>query len=499
MSKYLMAFDQGTTSSRCILFTEKGETVSSASREFPSLYPREGWVEQDPMAIWSTQIAVASEALLRIGGVWSDVACIGITNQRETVIVWDRKSGLPVCPAIVWQCRRTADVCERMKHEGLLPMIREKTGLLLDPYFSATKLAWILDNAEGVRARAERGELCFGTVDSWLIWKLTGGRVHATDPSNASRTMLFNLHTCDWDDELLRLFNIPRAMMPEVRPSAGIFGYSDPAVLGAGIPIGGVAGDQQAALFGQCCHEAGSLKNTYGTGGFLLMNTGDTPYTAENGLLTTVAWGVDGKITYALEGSVFVSGAAVQWLRDGMRLIESAPDSEYMARKVPDSGGVFVVPAFTGLGAPYWDPDARGMIIGITRATNKYHIIRATLESMAYQTAEVIRLMEEATDMKISELRVDGGASQNGLLLSFQADILGVPILRPACVETTALGAAYLAGLGTGVYSSLEEIGKNRGATDMFSPERDAAWREKQLGKWKRAVACTLGFAAEEQ
>lgn len=498
MAKYMMALDQGTTSSRCILFERNGQIASSAAHEFPAAYPKDGWVEHDPMRIWSTQIAVASEALLRIGGTWSDVAGIGITNQRETVIVWEKESGLPIYPAIVWQCRRTADVCERMKAEGLSGMIREKTGLLLDPYFSATKLRWILDNVEGARARAERGELCFGTVDSWLIWKLTGGKVHATDYSNAARTMLFNLHTCDWDEDLLRLFDIPRCILPELRPSSCIFGYSDPNVLGARLPIGGVAGDQQAALFGQCCHEKGSLKNTYGTGGFLLMNTGDRPYMTENGLLTTVAWGLDGKVSYALEGSVFVSGAAVQWLRDGLRLIESAPDSEYMARKVPDSGGVFVVPAFTGLGAPYWDPDARGMIIGLTRATNKYHIIRATLESMAYQTADVISLMEEATDMKIADLRVDGGASQNGLLLSFQADLLGVPILRPSCIETTALGAAYLAGLAVGFYSSLEEIRRNRGEDERFLPERDETWRKGSLAKWKKAVSRTLAFVSAD-
>jgi glycerol kinase len=463
-------------------------------REFAQIFPVEGWVEHDPMTIWSTQISVATESLLKIGGSWDEIYGIGITNQRETAIVWDRSTGMPIYNAIVWQCRRTAEYCKSLADRGYGDMIKAKTGLLLDPYFSASKVAWILDNVEGARERAERGELCFGTVDSWLIWNLTGGKVHATDYSNASRTMLFNINTLEWDDELLSLFGIPRSMLPEVLPSSHMFGYTEPGILGASLPIGGVAGDQQAALFGQCCFGDGELKNTYGTGGFLLMNTGNEPYATDNGLITTVAWGLDGKVTYALEGSVFVCGAAIQWLRDGLRLIESAQDSEYYASKVPDSAGVMVVPAFQGLGAPWWDPYARGIIIGVTRATNKYHIIRATLESMAYQTADVIDLMERSTGMRVTELAVDGGASANDLLLGFQSDILGIPIVRPECVETTALGAAYLAGLAVGVYSSLDEIKANKRIARSFTPERDADWREERIGVWRRAVERCLGW-----
>ncbi len=492
MKKYIMALDQGTTSSRCILFTRDGKIASAVSREFPQIFPNDGWVEHDPLSIWSTQISVACEALLKIGGNWKEVSGIGITNQRETVIVWDRKTGDPVCNAIVWQCRRTAELCEQLRKDGLEDHIKEKTGLLLDPYFSASKVKWILDNVPGAREKAERGELCFGTVDSWLIWKLTGGKIHATDLSNASRTMLFNIKTLDWDDELLHLFGVPRSMLPQVLPSSSIFGYSDPEVLGASLPIGGVAGDQQAALFGQCCFGDGELKNTYGTGGFLLMNTGEKPYMTTNGLITTVAWGIKDKVTYALEGSVFVCGAAIQWLRDGLKIIESSADSEYYASKVGDSGGVYVVPAFQGLGAPWWDPYARGMIIGITRATTKNHIIRATLESMGYQTADVIDLMERSTDMKVKALRVDGGASANNLLLSFQSDILSIPIERPSCIETTALGAAYLCGLSVGTYSSLEEIRKNASQTDVFSPSKDEKWRKERIKEWRKAVSRSL-------
>lgn len=494
MKKYIMALDQGTTSSRCILFRPDGSIVSVVQREFPQIFPKEGWVEHDPMTIWSTQISVATEALLKIGGSWEEIYGIGITNQRETTVVWDRKTGTPVYNAIVWQCRRTADVCEELKTLGKDKMINEKTGLLPDPYFSATKISWILNNVEGARERAERGELCFGTIDSWLIWNLTGGRVHATDYSNASRTMLFNIKSLTWDDELLSLFNIPRSMLPEVLPSSHIYGYTDKRILGAELPIGGVAGDQQAALFGQCRFSPGELKNTYGTGAFMLMNTGSEPYMAGNGLITTIAWGIGDKVTYALEGSVFVCGAAIQWLRDGMKLIESASDSEYYASKVPDSGGVMVVPAFQGLGAPYWDPYARGIIVGITRATNKYHIIRATLESMAYQTADVIELMQKSTGIKVSELAVDGGASSNNLLLSFQSDILGFPVERPECIESTALGAAYLCGLSTGVYTSLDEIKTNRRTERIFSPTKDDAWREAHLSEWKKAVRRSLGW-----
>ncbi|MBQ8584435.1 MAG: glycerol kinase GlpK [Clostridia bacterium] len=495
MKKYIMALDQGTTSSRCILFRKDGSIASMVQREFPQIFPKEGWVEHDPMTIWSTEIAACTEALLKIGGSWDEIYCLGITNQRETTVVWDRKTGIPVYNAIVWQCRRTADYCKSLSEEGYADLIKNKTGLLIDPYFSATKIAWILDNVEGARERAERGELCFGTIDSWLIWNLTGGKVHATDYSNASRTMIFNIKTLEWDKELLDLFKIPESMLPEVKPSSHIFGYTAKSVFGAEIPIGGVAGDQQAALFGQCRFEVGELKNTYGTGAFMLMNTGEVPHITDGGLITTIAWGLDGKITYALEGSVFVCGAAIQWLRDGMKLIESAQDSEYYANKVPDSGGVLVVPAFSGLGAPWWDPYARGVIIGITRATTKYHIIRATLESMAYQTADVISLMEKVTGIKISELAVDGGAAQNNLLLSFQSDILGIPVERPECVETTALGAAYLAGLASGVYSSLEDIRRNRKTDRLFTPERDAAWREEKISKWKKAVARSLQWS----
>ena len=494
MKKYIMALDQGTTSSRCILFEKDGSIASMVQREFPQIFPREGWVEHDPMAIWSSQISVATEALLKIGGTWDEVHGIGITNQRETAVVWDRSTGAPVYNAVVWQCRRTAELCKRLADEGYGNMIKKKTGLLLDPYFSASKVAWILDNVEGVRERAERGELAFGTIDSWLIWNLTGGKVHATDYSNASRTMLFNINTLEWDDELLELFGIPRSMLPEVYPSSHIFGYTDPSILGAALPIGGVAGDQQAALFGQCRFEAGELKNTYGTGAFLLMNTGNEPVYTDDGLITTVAWGLDGKVTYALEGSVFVCGSAIQWLRDGLRILDSAADSEYYASKVEDSGGVLVVPAFTGLGAPWWDPYARGIIIGVTRATSKYHIIRATLESLAYQTADVTALMEKITGLKVSALAVDGGACANNLLMGFQADILGIPIERPECIETTALGAAYLCGLATGVYKTCDEVKANRNVGRVFEPGADEEWREKKLARWQKAVQRSLGW-----
>ena len=494
MKKYIMALDQGTTSSRCIIFEKDGGIVSVVQREFPQIFPKEGWVEHNPMAIWSTQIAACTEALLQIGGNWDEISGIGITNQRETVVVWDKNTGVPIYNAIVWQCRRTADYCENLKKQGISEIIRNKTGLLLDPYFSASKIAWILDNVDGARERAENGELCFGTIDSWLIWNLTGGRVHATDYSNASRTMLFNINTLRWDSELLEIFGIPSSMLPEVYPSSYIFGKTDKSILGAEIVIGGVAGDQQAALFGQCCFNPGELKNTYGTGAFLLMNIGDKPQITDSGLVTTIAWGLNGKVNYALEGSVFVCGAAIQWLRDGMRVIESATDSEYYAKKVPDSGGVLVVPAFQGLGAPYWDPYARGIIVGITRATNKYHIIRATVESMAYQTADVIELMENSTGIKVEGLSVDGGASANDLLLSFQSDILGITVNRPECIETTALGAAYLAGLATGMYKSTDEIKINRKIAKTFTPEKSEEWRNKKMTTWKKAVSRSLDW-----
>lgn len=461
-------------------------------REFPQIFPRDGWVEHDPMTIWSTQISVATEALLKIGAGWNEIYGIGITNQRETVVVWDRSTGTPIYNAIVWQCRRTAEYCEELIKAGKEDAIKQKTGLVLDPYFSASKVKWILDNVEGAREKAKCGELCLGTIDSWLIWNLTGGKVHATDYSNASRTMLFNINTLKWDGELCELFDIPMNMLPDVLPSSSLFGYTDKNLIGAEIAIGGVAGDQQAALFGQCCFDVGELKNTYGTGAFLLMNTGDKPHITTSGLLTTIAWGIGDKVTYASEGSVFTCGAAIQWLRDGLRLIESAQDSEYYASKVEDSGGIIVVPAFQGLGAPWWDAYARGMIIGITRGTTKYHIIRATLESMAYQTADVVDLMERATGVSLKSLKVDGGASANNLLMQFQSDILGIDIERPECVETTALGAAYLAGLSLGVYKSTDEIKKNRRLEKRFSPEKDGAWRTEKMRVWRRAVERSL-------
>lgn len=494
MKKYIMALDQGTTSSRCILFERDGRIASVAQKEFPQIFPKESWVEHDPLVIWSTQIAVATEALFKIGESWSSVYGIGITNQRETTVVWDKKTGVPIYNAIVWQCRRTAEKCDELRAAGYTEMIREKTGLLIDPYFSATKLAWILENIDGAREKAEAGELAFGTIDSWLIYKLTGGRVHATDPSNASRTMLFNIHEMTWDKELLDLFDIPCSMLPEVKDSSGIFGYTDPSILGAELPIAGVAGDQQAALFGQCCFNPGEVKCTYGTGAFMLMNTGDVPNIQNDGLVTTVAWSMGGKATYALEGSIFTCGAAVQWLRDGLKVIESSADSEYYARKVPDSGGVMVVPAFSGLGAPYWDAYARGMIIGITRGTTKNHIIRATLESMAYQVADVMHLMEGTSGLSVPALKVDGGASANNLLLSTQADVLGIPLDRPTCIETTALGAAYLAGLALGVYSSLDEIRENNGIERRFTPEQDDTWREERMARWHKAVQRSLAW-----
>jgi len=494
MKKYIMSFDQGTTSSRCILFDTDGTIKSMVQREFQQLFPKDGWVEHDPMTIWSTQISVATEALLKIGASWDEVYGIGITNQRETTVVWDRKTGAPVYNAIVWQCRRTADYCRELSKQGYEKIIKEKTGLVLDPYFSATKIKWILDNVDGAREKAERGELCFGTVDSWLIWNLTGGATHATDYTNAARTMIFNIKNLEWDNELLKLFDIPEAMLPEVKPSASLFGYTDSSILGARIAIGGVAGDQQAALFGQCCFEAGELKNTYGTGAFLLMNTGNTPCITNDGLLSTIAWGIGDEVTYALEGSVFTCGAAIQWLRDGLKIIESAQDSEYYASKVEDSGGVMVVPAFQGLGAPWWDAYARGIIIGISRGTTKNHILRATLESIAYQTLDVIELMERSTGIVVKKLKVDGGASANNLLLDFQADILDISIERPVCLETTALGAAYLCGLTLGVYKSIDEIRQKRKVEKTISPTKNESWRLEHIKGWKRAVERSLGW-----
>lgn len=492
MKKYIMALDQGTTSSRCILFNKEGDVVSSAQKEFAQIFPNDGWVEHDPLVIFSSQISVATEAILKIGATWDEIIGIGITNQRETVIVWDKETGLPVYNAIVWQCRRTAPYCEKLIDEGKNELIREKTGLILDPYFSATKIKWILDNVDGAKEKAKKGRLICGTVDTWLIWKLTGGAVHATDYSNASRTMLFNINTLDWDEELLSLFDIPRSMLPEVKPSSSLFGYTETGILGAQVAIGGVAGDQQAALFGQCCFSEGDIKNTYGTGAFLLMNTGNKPHINKNGLLTTIAWGLNDEITYAVEGSVFTCGAAVQWLRDGLKIISSSKESEAVANGVEDSGGIMVVPAFSGLGAPWWDAYARGIIIGITRATTEAHIVRATLESIAYQTNDVIELMQSTTGIRINQLKVDGGASANNLLMSMQADISGIKIARPKCVETTAHGAALLCGLTLGVYASLEEIKSSIKLDKIFTPIKDEEWRMENTNRWRRAVERSL-------
>ncbi len=498
MEKYVMALDAGTTSNRCILFNKKGEICSVAQREFPQYYPHPGWVEHDGNQIWATQISVAVEAMQKINADPSQIVSIGITNQRETTLVWDKETGEPVYHAIVWQCRRTAEYCDTLKDQGYSDMIREKTGLLIDPYFSGTKLKWILDNVPGARQKAEAGQLLFGTVETWLIWKLTKGRVHVTDYSNASRTMMFNIHTLQWDKDILELLNIPASMLPTPKPSSCVYGYTDASFLGAEIPIAGAAGDQQCALFGQTCFDVGDVKNTYGTGGFLLMNTGKEPVTSQNGLVTTIAWGLNNEITYALEGSIFVAGAAIQWLRDEMRLIESSVDSEYYAKKVHDTNGCYVVPAFTGLGAPYWDPYARGMIVGITRGVNKNHIIRATLESMAYQVNDVIRAMEADAHVPLGQLKVDGGACANNLLCQMQTDICRAPVLRPKCVETTAMGAAYLAGLATGYWQDLDEIRTNWQLDKLFTPVMTLAQSQKQIAGWKKAVARCRNWAKEE-
>lgn len=487
---YLLALDQGTTSSRAVIFDLQGHPVKMAQKEFRQYYPTPGWVEHDPMEIWGSQSGVAREVLETAGISPFEIAAIGITNQRETTIIWDRLTGRPIYPAIVWQCRRTAELCEKLKADGHESYIREATGLVVDAYFSATKIQWILDHVEGSRERARQGELCFGTVDTWLIYNLTRGRVHATDFSNASRTMLFNLQTLDWDEKLLSIFDIPRAMLPEVKSSAGIFGTTDLLTFGgASIPIAGVAGDQQAALFGQTCFTEGEAKNTYGTGCFILMNTGDTKVVSKNGLLTTIAWGLNHKITYALEGSIFIGGAAIQWLRDEMHMIATAEESEEVAQRVPDTNGVYVVPAFTGLGAPYWDMYARGAILGLTRGAGRDHIVRATLESIAYQSRDVMDAMSEDSGVRLTALRVDGGATANSFLMQFQADLLGVLIEQPLVAETTALGAAYLAGLGVGIYANLEEISNQRNLARQYepkmTPERSA---ELYIG-WKRAVA----------
>lgn len=498
MKQFVMALDAGTTSNRCILFDRQGNIRSVAQKEFTQYFPKPGWVEHDADEIWSTQLGVAVEAMSKIGAEAADIAAIGITNQRETAIVWDKKTGEPVCNAIVWQCRRTAGFCDKLIADGLEDMIRRKTGLKIDAYFSATKIKWILDRVEGARQRAERGELLFGTVETWLIWKLTKGKVHVTDYSNASRTMLFNINTLQWDEDILELLDIPVSMLPEVKPSSCIYGESDASYFGGSIPIGGAAGDQQSALFGQTCFRAGEAKNTYGTGCFLLMNTGEKPVFSDNGLLTTIAWGLDGKINYALEGSIFVAGAAIQWLRDEMRLIDSSEDSEYMANKVPDTNGCYVVPAFTGLGAPHWDPYARGTIVGITRGVSKYHIIRATLESLAYQVNDVLKAMEADSGITLSSLKVDGGASANDFLMQAQADISNAPVNRPKCVETTAMGAAYLAGLAVGYWKNKEEVLQNWSIDRIFMPGIPEEEREKKIRGWNRAVRYSYHWAKEE-
>lgn len=499
MAKYVMALDAGTTSNRCILFNEKGEICSMAQKEFTQYFPKPGWVEHDPGEIWSTQLAVARQAMNEIHASAADIAAIGITNQRETAIVWDKNTGKPVYNAIVWQCRRTSEYCDSLKEKGLTETFQKKTGLVIDAYFSGTKVKWILDHVEGARERAKRGDLLFGTVETWLIWKLTKGAVHVTDYSNASRTMLFNINTLKWDDEILKELDIPKCMLPQAKPSSEIYGETDPSFFGGRIPIAGAAGDQQAALFGQTCFEKGEAKNTYGTGCFLLMNTGETPVFSKNGLVTTIAWGIDGTVHYALEGSVFVAGAAIQWLRDELRLIDSASDTEYLAQKVEDSNGCYVVPAFTGLGAPYWDQYARGTIVGLTRGVNKDHIIRATLESLAYQVNDVLEAMEADSGILLSALKVDGGASANNFLMQTQADMSQAPVHRPNCVETTAMGAAYLAGLAVGYWKDKEDVKKNWSIDRIFQPQIEKETRQKMLSGWKKAVRYAHGWAKEEE
>ena len=488
MAKYIMALDQGTTSSRCILFNEKGLIVSVAQKEFTQIYPAAGWVEHDPMEIWSTQFGVAQEAMARINASAEDIAAIGITNQRETTVVWDKRTGKPVYNAIVWQCRRTAPTCDAIRAKGFDVAIKAKTGLVVDAYFSGTKVKWILDNVEGAREEAENGNLLFGTIDAWLIWNLTKGKNHVTDYSNASRTMLYNIHELKWDEEILAELNVPAAMLPEVKPSSYVYGYTDKSLFGAEIPIAGAAGDQQAALFGQTCFQSGNAKNTYGTGCFMLMNTGEKAFTSKNGLLTTIAWGLDGKVEYALEGSIFIAGAAIQWLRDELKMLDNAAYSEVYAASVKDTNGVYVVPAFVGLGAPYWDSYARGAIFGLTRGAKKEHLIRATLESLAYQTNDVLKAMQEDSGIELTALKVDGGACANNFLMQFQADVLNVQVDRPQVIETTALGAAYLAGLAVGYWSSKEEVEKNWAVSRTFLPDMEEAKREELLKGWHEAV-----------
>lgn len=493
MTKYIMALDAGTTSNRCILFDHSGKICSVAQKEFTQIFPKPGWVEHDANEIWSTMIGVVAEAMAKVNCAESDIAAMGITNQRETTIVWDKETGEPICNAIVWQCRRTSEYCDELKAKGLVEKIRSKTGLVIDAYFSATKLKWILDNVEGAREKAEQGKLLFGTVETWFIWKLTNGKVHVTDYSNASRTMMFNINTLQWDDEILSELNIPKSMLPEAKPSSCIYGYTS----SGNTPIAGAAGDQQSALFGQTCFNAGEAKNTYGTGAFLLMNTGDRPVFSKNGLVTTIAWGLDGKVNYALEGSVFVAGAAIQWLRDEMRLIDSAADSEYMAGKVEDTNGCYVVPAFTGLGAPHWDQYARGTIVGLTRGVNKCHIIRATLESLAYQVNDILQAMQADSGIKLAALKVDGGASSNNFLMQFQSDVCNSPVERPECVETTAIGAAYLAGLAVGFWKDKNDVMANSKIERTFVPAMDDEKRNALIKGWNKAVRCAFNWAKE--
>lgn len=494
MEKYILAIDQGTTSSRAILFNKRGEMVASAQKEFPQYFPKPGWVEQDANEIWLSVLNVYMEVLVRGKIKAQEIAAIGITNQRETAIVWDKNTGEPIYHAIVWQSRQTSEICKQLAEDGREEMIREKTGLLIDPYFSATKIKWILDNVEGAREKANKGELLFGTVDSWLVYKMTGGKVHATDYSNASRTLLYNIYDLQWDEELLALFGIPASMMPKVCPSSGLFGKTEGKFFDTAIPIMGIAGDQQAALFGQMCYEPGMAKNTYGTGCFMLMNTGTKPAKSEHGMLTTIAWGIDGKVEYALEGSVFVAGSAIQWLRDGLKMIDSAPQSEELARTVSDSDGVYVVPAFVGLGAPYWKPDAKGAVFGLTRGTTKAHFVRATLDSLAYQSTDIIRAMMLDSGIELQKLKVDGGAVKNNLLMQFQSDILGVPVERPVVSETTALGAAYLAGLAAGFWKNREELSDNYQVERVFEPSISQEQREQLLNGWGKAVRAACAF-----
>ena len=497
MKKYIMAMDEGTTSARCVIYDKQGNTISSAQREFPQYFPKEGWVEHDATEIWATQISVAQEAMLKHNLNYRDIVALGITNQRETTVVWDKVTGKPIYNAIVWQCRRTSDYAEALKKQGHEEMIRRKTGLIIDAYFSGTKIKWILDHVDGARERAERGELLFGTIESWLIWKMTGGEVHVTDYSNAARTMLFNIHTLDWDDEILALLDIPKCMLPKPVECSGHYGETISELFGGPIPITGSAGDQQAALFGETCFEVGEAKCTYGTGSFLLLNTGDRPVFSDSGLLTTIAWGLDGKVSYALEGSAFVCGAAIQWLRDEMKFMSESPESERMALEAGAGEGVYMVPAFTGIGAPYWEPDARGAIFGITRGTDRNQIVRATLESLAYQNEDLLSAMAEDLGQRIVALKVDGGACRNNFLMQFQADVSDTEIVRCKSIESTSLGAAYLAGLAVGYYDSTDDIIENKEVERVFRPEMDEAKRVALLKGWHKAVKATIWLAEE--